>query len=140
MKAIDLLALESAPHEELLEDMLVSKGLELHFNERLVGGDILGAVVAGRRDIASSSGLDEESVTPHRLDVALYHPEERAIYVAVDYLLPVPQRNVRAERKLTVGRQPRTVELAVVSVGTSARILELMDALDLTRVLWLPLR
>lgn len=145
MIVIELLVFDAAPLEELLEEDVRRAEVELHFNGRLVWGDIVKAIVVGRRDIAASMGLAEMYVTPVNLDIALYHPEEQALYVAVDYELP--GRNARgdpnmehAERMITCGLAPRTVEISVVSLGTTAKMLELMDVIDLTRVMWLPLR
>lgn len=145
MIVIDLLVFDAAPLEELLEEDVRRADVELHFNGRLVWGDIVKAIVAGRRDIAASRGLPEVYVTPSNLDIALYHPEERALYVAVDYALPGEGSGcdpvmVRAERMITCGAEPRTVELSEVSIGTTAKMLEFMNVLDLTRVMWLPLR
>lgn len=145
MIAIELLDLDLPPMEEVLEVAVGRADMELHFNGRLVWGDLMKAIVAGRRDIATSRGLPETLVTPVHLDVALYHPEEKALYVAVDYEVPGQSAKretviVRAERKVTCGLAPRTVEISVVSTGTTAKMLELMDVIDLTRVMWLPLR
>lgn len=145
MIEIELLELDLPPHEEVLEGAVGRADAELHFNGRLVWGDLVKAIVAGRRDIAASHELPEAHVTPVNLDIALYHPEEKALYVAVDYVLP--GRNARsdptmerAERMITCGLAPRTVEISVVSIGTAAKMLELMDVVDLARVMWLPLR
>lgn len=145
MNAIDLLALEHGADEEVLEDMLRTKDLELNFNGRSVWGDIAKAIMSGRRDIAASRGLPQGHVTPVNLDIALYHPEEKAMYVAVDYLLSGRSSKrdpmmARAERRIACGGEPRTVELTEVSVGTTAKMLELLDVIDLARVIWLPLR
>jgi hypothetical protein len=141
MIEIDLLKLDLDPYEEVLE----KADVELHFNGRLVWGDIVKTIVAGRRDIAASHGLPAAYVTPANLDIALYHPEETALYVAVDYVLPGDGSGcdpvmVRAERRITCGLAPRTVELSEVCIGTTAKMLELMDVIDLTRVMCLPLR
>lgn len=142
---IELLRLDVDPDEGLMEAFVERPDVELHFNGRLVWGDIVKAIVAGRRDIAATHGLPETYVTPVNLDVALYHPEEKALYVAVDYVLPGQNARgdpimSRAERKITRGAEPRTVELSEVSLGTTAKMLELMDVIDLSRVMWLPLR
>ncbi len=143
--AIDLLSFAVDPDEGTLEAMLREHGLELHFNGRLVWGDIVLAIVEGRRDIAALCNVPEGDVEPLHLDIALCHPEEKALLVAVDYR--VPGRNAsgdpiteRMEWMITCASEPRTVKLSKVSVGHCARMLELMDVLDLTKVLWLPLR
>lgn len=145
MNAIDLLALEHGADEEMLEDLLRTRDLELNFNGRSVWGDIAKAIMSGRRDIATSRDLPEGDVTAVNLDIALYHPEEKAMYVAVDYILPgrSSSRNptmARAERRIACGGEPRTVKLTEVSVGTTAKMLELLDVIDLAQVIWLPLR
>ena len=145
MIEIELLELDLPPHEEVLESAVGRADVELHFNGRLVWGDLVKAIVAGRRDIAASHEIPEAYVTPVNLDIALYHPEEKALYVASDYVLP--GRNTRgdpimerAEKRITCGLAPRTVEFSEVSIGTTAKMLELMDVIDLARVIWLPLR
>jgi hypothetical protein len=145
MIEIELLTPGLDPQEEVLAEVVARADVELHFNGRLVWGDIVKAIVAGRRDIAASHGLPEAHVTPVNLDVALFHPEEKALYVAVDYVLPGQSSRrspimARAERMITPGREPRTVEISEVSIGTTAKMLELMDVIDLSRVMWLPLR
>ena len=142
---IELLRLDVDPEEGLMEALVERPDVELHFNGRLVWGDIVKAIVAGRRDIAASHGVPEACVTPTNLDIALYHPEEKALYVAVDYMLPGQGSRddpimVRAERMITCGSGLRTVELTELSVGNAAKMLELMDVIDLSRVMWLPLR
>jgi hypothetical protein len=145
MIEIDLLRLDVDPEEGTMEAILGREDVELHFNGRMVWGDIVKAIVAGRRDIAASQGLPEAQVTPVNLDIALYHPEEKVLYVAVDYALPGRNSRgtpimVRAERMIARGGEPRTVEISQVSNGTTAKMLELMDVIDLSRVMWLPLR
>jgi hypothetical protein len=143
--AIDLLSLSAAPDAGTLEAMLLHHGLELHFNGRLVWGDIVLAIVAGRRDIAARRNLAEGHIEPWHLDSALYHPEEKALLVAVDYRVPAHGASgdpitERVEWMITCGTEPRTVVLSEVSAGHCAKMLELMDVLDLAEVLWLPLR
>lgn len=145
MESLELLKLPSAPPADILEHALREGSIDLHFNGRLVWGDIVKAIVAGRRHIAATRDIPEGSVEPWLLDIALYHPEEKALLVAVDYRLPGrdSQGNPITERvewMITCGSEPRTVALSLVSPGHCARMLELMDVLDLTEVLWLPLR
>lgn len=143
--AIDLLSLSVAPDAGTLEAMLLNHGLELHFNGRLVWGDIVLAIVAGRREIAARHKLAEEYAEPWHLESALYHPQEKTLLVAVDYRLPGHSASgdpitERVEWMITCGAEPRTVVLSAVSAGHCAKMLELMDVLDLAEVLWLPLR
>ena len=143
MTALDLLSLSGSPHVEVLEDMLLVHGLELHFNERLVSGDIVAAIAAARRQLASTTGVPEKEITPRHLEVAAYHPEEQAIYVAIEFAMPahglggVPH-TATGEQIIRKGSASRQVEMNAISVGNSAKILEFMDAIDLKRVIWLP--
>ena len=60
MKTIDLVKLEGAVDEELMEHMLRADDVELVFNGRLVWGDIVAAIVAAKRALAAptpSNGL-----------------------------------------------------------------------------------
>jgi len=145
MKVIDLTVLKNSPDEGLLAEMVAEPGVELHFNGRLVWGDIVNAIVAGRRNLAAAHGLEEVFVTPTHLEIALYHHEEKALYIGADYELqgmgrqggPLP---TSAACRVACGPAPRTVDITPVSSDTVLKMLELMDVLDLTRVLWLPLR
>jgi len=99
--------------------------------------------MAARRALAANAGVPEAGIVPNWLEVAVYHPEEQAIYVTVEFVIPGqgpgrPGYGATAERIIRKGAMPGTVVMEAVSTGTSARILELMDAIDLKRVLWLP--
>lgn len=143
MNAIDLTSLENAPMEELLKDGLDRWKLELHFNGRLVAGDIVAAIAAGRREVATTTGVPERDVEPRKLVVAAYHAEEQAIYVAMEYTLPVSgqggvPRSAFTEHRIAKGEAFGQAEMTRISLGTSAKVLELLDALDLTKEIWLP--
>ncbi len=145
MNPIELLSFPSTADPDVLCAVLRDHKLELHFNGRLVWGDILRVVATGREEIATRMVVPDEEVEPCRLDIVLYHPEEKALYVAVDYALPWRHPSGepftdRMGKMIVQGPGPGTAELLDVSVGTSAKVLEFLDTLDLTRVLWLPLR
>ncbi len=145
MKPIDLLLLPDPPYADVLRAAIRDHRFELHFNGRLVWGDIVRAIALGRDETSDRLGVPDVLVEPLRLDIALYLPEEKALYVAVDYRVPGQDASgdpitVRVEKRIACGAGPGTVELSDVSVGTSAKVLDLLDALDLTQVHWLPLR
>jgi len=147
MKPIDLLLLPDPPHADVLRAAIRNQRFELHFNGRLVWGDVVRAIALGRDETSDRLDVPDVLVEPLRLDIALYLPEEKALYVAVDYRVPGLDASgdpitVRVEKRIACGPGPGTgtVELSDVSVGTSAKVLDLLDALDLTQVHWLPLR
>lgn len=145
MDTIDLLGFEGAVDEEVMEDALRTQDITLQFNGREVWGFIVLAIVSGKRTIAARLGIKEALVTPERLDVALYHPDEKALYVAVDYRVrgsgpEAGSPTLREERRIECGEAPATVTLSEVSTGTSTKMLEFLEVIDLTRVIWLPLR
>jgi len=145
MKVIDLTVLKNSPDEGLLAEMVAQPDVELNFNGRLVWGDIVNAIVFGRRNLAAAQGLAEAYVTPTHLEIAVYHHEERALFIAADYELQGMGRQggpllTSAACRVACGPAPRTVDITPISPGTVVEMLEFLDVIDLTRVLWLPLR
>jgi len=143
MDALDLLSFSTGVDEDVMEDLLRVRGIDLHFNGRLVWGDIVAAIVAGKKQLASTANVSESEVAPCRLEVATYHPEEQAIYVAVEFTMPGRRPNgmpitASAEQVIRRGGASGQVQMEAISVGNSAKILEFMAAIDLKRVIWLP--
>ena len=131
MDPLDLLSISGGVDEDVMEDLLRVRGIDLHFNGRLVWGDIIAAIVAGKRQLALTANVSESEVTPLRLDVATYHPEEQAIYIAVEFTMPGRRPNgmpitASAEQVIRRGGASGQVQMEAISVGNSAKILEFM--------------
>lgn len=143
MRTIDLLGCVKPFQERPLALAMQDPSVELLFNGRLVCGDAIGALVAARRELATRLSVDQHSISPSSLAAAIYHPEEKAIYFAFEFLVSGLAKDdtpvlIAAERVLRAGPNSGEVESAPTSCGNAAMILELMDAIDLKRVVWLP--
>lgn len=142
-QGFDLLLLATTVDEDVLAALLQDRILPLLFNGRPVWGLVNDAIWKARQQLAHSLSVEELALVPEVLEVAAYHPEEAAIYVGVTFQLSTPvtqdlPKMATADQVVRRGLAPGDVLMEPVGSGTSGKILELMDSIDLKRVIALP--
>ena len=136
---IELLGLDASVQEREILDRLRTANTVLSFNGRPIQSIVNGVLSASRRRLAASIGVRRYEVKLDRVLVAAYHPEEKALYISMNYDLP-SQSSSTSTGHASVGTLVRAGPLSrqfrseEVSVRTCEMILELMDCIDLIRV------
>jgi hypothetical protein len=136
--SIELLAWsppEDIPTESDLSRALSREGGELLFNGLPVSRVIGEALDATKHSFYTTVLCYDDVTFVDRLAVAVYHPEEQAIYIGVARFVDGNEEAVeRGGRVIRKGAERGAVETIMVSYKTSAGILEWMDSIDLMSV------
>lgn len=143
MTAIDLLDLTDAHAEETYWQQLEERNAELHFHGQLAWDVIVSAVDAACVELSRTTGAPRSNIIARRTLVVIYHPLEKAIYLAVEFAIMrnrdgEVQEVMVVERKLEPAACAGGVVITPVGAGTCAKMLEWLDVLDLRRMVYLP--
>jgi hypothetical protein len=143
MPIVDLIELPPDLAERTLKDALRDRNTRLHFNGRLLWDTIIVVIVHATKDVAALNNASEDAVSPSALEHAIFHFDDTAVYLTVEFAIegpnfPLALTKTVVERVIRPGPIRGEVAIGAVSVGTTAKILELMDCVDLRKLIYLP--
>lgn len=143
MTNIDLLGFIDSNCGREYAELLKIANAELRFNDIPVADVIALARDAACAELAQSHGVPPSRIVSHELIEAIYDPLEEAIYVAGEYKIlrgadQSQHETVYVEHRIKKDWPIAEVIVTPIGEGTVAKMLELLDVLDLHPLVKLP--